>query len=490
MVIDKSAGIRNPSEAGSYRVGYSLLGPVDLGNQGPAVLLDDLSTYAKITLSDHDNRRDYRMTVTGSGFNNGTIAAVYVLHDPSVGSEAFDNGVNETALCERIIQEGTLVGSSLVGSDHRVSITFPVTVPIFGPGNSNYLCVVDGEGRMSHTDVERFHLEHWIRVSPSNVRPGDTPTIFAQDFPNVGAGFTELRLAGQTATANVTSSTPIGIDGSGTVALVVPDGLAGTVNVEATWGSVSATTSLTVLGSGTSPVPVPVQDSPPATTNVQLRDGPNPGEVVISWRAVPEATHYRIGYVNMVTDYPLAKASRTGNWLGAFVYVDVEAQNFTVVGGRTEYTLRRLEQGVRHAFTVRTGNSPFGDHTWPSNPRWKFHTVADQVGACPTVRTTIEPSPLGQSTLDQRSDKSRDRYGAISDFLQTSSARSTINWNIAATDGVSPISQMDYTVAPTGNVAVRDGHNFGEVVISWDAVPEATHYRIGYVNMVTDYPLA
>ena len=129
---------------------------------------------------------------------------------------------------------------------------------------------------------------------------------------------------------------------------------------------------------------------PPATSRV--RDGHNAGEVVISWDAVLEATHYRIGYVNMVTDYPLAKASRTGNWLEAFVYVDVEAQNFTVVGGRTEYTIRRLEQGVRHAFTVRTGDSPFGDYTWPSNPRWKFHTVADRGEACPSVSPMPDPT--------------------------------------------------------------------------------------------------
>ena len=112
--------------------------------------------------------------------------------------------------------------------------------------------------------------------------------------------------------------------------------------------------------------PAMAQTGAPSTGNIVVRDGPILGEVVISWDAVPATTHYRIGYVNMETDYPLAKASNTGNWLEAFVYVDVEAQNFTVVGGRAEYTIRRLEQGVRHAFTVRTGNSPHGDYTWPS----------------------------------------------------------------------------------------------------------------------------
>ena len=165
LVIDDSSGIKNPSEAGNYSVGYSLLGPVDRDNQGPQVRLDNLATYAKVGLSDVGNRRGYELTVTGAGFNNGTTGAVYVLHDPSVGSDAFDNGAGEAALCERIINLGILVGSALVGSDDRVAVTFAVTAPTFGPGNTNHICMVDGEGRMSHTDVERFHLEHSIRVS-------------------------------------------------------------------------------------------------------------------------------------------------------------------------------------------------------------------------------------------------------------------------------------------------------------------------------------
>jgi hypothetical protein len=135
------------------------------------------------------------------------------------------------------------------------------------------------------------------------------------------------------------------------------------------------------------------QGQVPATGNIAVRGGSQPGEVIISWDAVPEATHYRIGYVNMETDYLLAKASRTGNWLEAFVYVDVEAQNFTVVGGRTEYTVRRLAQGVRHAFTVRTSDNIDGAFTWPSNPRWRFHVVSDRGGACPTVTPVPTPEP-------------------------------------------------------------------------------------------------
>ena len=130
--------------------------------------------------------------------------------------------------------------------------------------------------------------------------------------------------------------------------------------------------------------------STPATANLVVRDGVNPGEVIIAWDAVAQATHYRIGYVNMVTDYPLAKASVTGEWINAFIYVDEDARNLRVSNGRVEYTVRRLEQGVRHAFTVLTssdfsdsgaGGSVSSEFSWPSNPRWEFHTVVDRGGA-------------------------------------------------------------------------------------------------------------
>ena len=96
----------------------------------------------------------------------------------------------------------------------------------------------------------------------------------------------------------------------------------------------------------------------------------------------------------MVTDYPLAKASVTGDWINAFIYVDEDARNLQVSNGRAEYTVRRLQQGTRHALTVLTSNdfvdtgsagSVSSEFAWPTNPRWEFHVVADQGGACPVV---------------------------------------------------------------------------------------------------------
>ena len=249
LVFQKSAGIRNPSEAGSHSVGASILGSTDnvgspmyegdmidiVNSDGEKIGTGELKTVAKISISDVDNSRGYEMTVTGSGFNNGTSAGVYVLHDPSVSS------TKDEGLCERIINMGTKVGDGTVGSDDKVSVTFEVTAPTFGPGNTNYICMVDGEGRASSTDVEDFNLQPSIKVVPSSVSSGDTVNVFAQDYPNTGRGFGELKIAGRViSTSFIRSTRSIGTDGSGEVTFEVPGGFEGILRIDARWGNLNA----------------------------------------------------------------------------------------------------------------------------------------------------------------------------------------------------------------------------------------------------------
>lgn len=118
---------------------------------------------------------------------------------------------------------------------------------------------------------------------------------------------------------------------------------------------------------------------PPPPTDITAVRTDVPGQVLVSWDAVPQATYYRIGYVNMETDYHFAKASCTGEWIEAFIYVDVNARNIPVRNGRAEYTLRRLSEGARHAFTVLTSDNFYNnrenvgaDFAWPQNPRWEY----------------------------------------------------------------------------------------------------------------------
>ena len=79
---------------------------------------------------------------------------------------------------------------------------------------------------------------------------------------------------------------------------------------------VAALAILSAIISGASPTEAQGNSQPAA--NVQIVNGPTPGPVIVRWDAVPEATHYGIGYVNLLRDHPQAKAGATGNWRETF----------------------------------------------------------------------------------------------------------------------------------------------------------------------------
>ena len=270
LVILKSGGIKNPSEEGSHSVGYSVLDPNADANDGPQTQLGTVGTVAKISLSDEDNTRGYTMTVTGSGFNNGTSAAVHVLADADVTQDlaamVAAGGDLEAQACSLILTRGQRAGIATVGSDDKVAVEFEVTVPIFKPGAQNFICMVDGEGRSSRTDVEQFELEPSIRVSPANASVGDTVNIHAQDFPNPGASLTSVEIANQIVWPRravdprfpgnyVSSLDPanIGNDGSATVTFDLPgsvsdSALEGTIRIDAQWGGTVSSSTATSGG--------------------------------------------------------------------------------------------------------------------------------------------------------------------------------------------------------------------------------------------------
>ena len=79
MVVRTSAGIKNPSEAGSHSVGFSIIGGTDDRAGDAEIKLTDLPTVAKISLSADDGGRGKEITITGTGFNNGVDAEAFVL---------------------------------------------------------------------------------------------------------------------------------------------------------------------------------------------------------------------------------------------------------------------------------------------------------------------------------------------------------------------------------------------------------------------------
>ena len=173
VVFTKGAGIQNPTEAGTHSVGYSVLRPGDDTNDGPMVELGTVATVAKISLSDEDGGRGSEVTVTGSGFNNGTGAAVYV-YATSGGEPS----------CATVIGEGDKLGDAQVGSDDKFTVTFTVHQDEFDAGPVNYLCATDDEAgapRMASA-VKVYDLEPSITLDPDSGSYGDEVTVKARDF--------------------------------------------------------------------------------------------------------------------------------------------------------------------------------------------------------------------------------------------------------------------------------------------------------------------
>ena len=194
LVFTKSAGIKNPTEAGTHSVGYKVLQPGDDSNKSAGIVsVGTVPTYAKISLSDEEDVRGKEITVTGSGFNNGTGAEVYV-YGPDQG---YDGGSTKPT-CREIVAKGTSLGTALVGSDDKFAVTFNVHQDDFAPGNVNHICAVDSEAGAprfasrvltpaadsgtDNAEVDTFELSPKIDLDPASGSYGDEITVKARDF--------------------------------------------------------------------------------------------------------------------------------------------------------------------------------------------------------------------------------------------------------------------------------------------------------------------
>ena len=150
---------------------------------------------------------------------------------------------------------------------------------------------------------------------------------------------------------------------------------------------------------------------PPATADVQIRDGTLPGQSVVSWAIVPYATHYRIGYINMDDYAALVRSSPTASWRQTITFGELDARDIIRSGGRMEFTVQHLEPGVNYAFTVLTSNDAHWDadtvsgaFIWPKDPTWTTHVppvntrADDNTPVTPTPQPTPVPTATPQPT--------------------------------------------------------------------------------------------
>ena len=101
-----------------------------------------------------------------------------------------------------------------------------------------------------------------------------------------------------------------------------------------------------------------------APSNVTAQHTGNPGEVRISWGAVPNAAYYRIGWVAYSDVEPIIASG--GDWLEHFAFIDIENR------GQIEHTVARLTPGVVYAFIMASNDGRYGTPRWPSSAGWAF----------------------------------------------------------------------------------------------------------------------
>ena len=116
----------------------------------------------------------------------------------------------------------------------------------------------------------------------------------------------------------------------------------------------------------------------PAPANIQVINGTNAGEAVVTWDAVEGANFYRIGWLSR-TDYQAAG----DDWLERFAFSDVE--------GKTSYTVSRLTPSEYYWFIVASNASRYGAPMWPED--WVPLTLNADDENCPTPELTPTPLP-------------------------------------------------------------------------------------------------
>ena len=226
MVVSKAAGIENPSEQGSHSTGFSIIGGTADRADEAGMKLDDLPTLAKISLDADDGGRGKEVTISGSGFNNGTTAEAFVL---VADTKPMD--------CETLIanSDSESLGTAGVGSDDKFSITFTVHQDEFDAGMVNWICAKDSEsdgGNRYSSDVDGFEVKDSLSITPEAVAYGEEVTLKPRDFMS-SATLVYVYLGGTEAENTLMyggSDAPVQRDGSDYV-FDMPGGYSGSLRI-------------------------------------------------------------------------------------------------------------------------------------------------------------------------------------------------------------------------------------------------------------------
>ena len=293
MIVASSAGIENPTEAKSNSTGYAIVGAGDDRGDVADMKLTDLPVNAKIALSAADGGRGKEVTISGSGFNDDTIAEAFVLPvdsdmDGEVSDAEFWNALNcyemnmavgqmgddmddegegfcqmyddlsagemaivddldytkgeaGAALCSAIVRSGGSLGTAGVGDKHEFSIAFTVHQDEFDAGEVNYICAADNKSpsNRSASAVKVFDVTPSLTISPDSVSSGEEVTLKPRDFEDATAEDPlEVSLNGGTAFVPKADGSDYVFD--------MPGGLSGVVQISFNQGGDTKDGTITV----------------------------------------------------------------------------------------------------------------------------------------------------------------------------------------------------------------------------------------------------
>ena len=240
MVVSTDADIKNPSEAGSHDTGFSIIGGTvsragaagteDIGAGDNANADGKLLTKAKISLSADDGGRGTEVTITGTGFNNGTTAEAFVLVADTKPMDCMTLIANS---------DSESLGTVAVGSDDKFSIAFTVHQDEFDAGMVNWICAKDSEsegGNRYSSDVDPFEVKDSLSITPDAVASGEEVTLKPRDFMS-SATLEYVYLGGtgvdDTLMCCATGNTPDPVqrDGSSDYVFDMPGGYSGSLRI-------------------------------------------------------------------------------------------------------------------------------------------------------------------------------------------------------------------------------------------------------------------
>ena len=362
MIVASSAGIKNPTEAKSNSTGYAIVDAGDDRGDVADMKLTDLLVKAKIGLSADDGGRGKEVTISGSGFNDDTIAEAFVLPvdsdmDGEVSDAEFWNALNcyemnmavgqmgedmddegegfcqmyddlsagemaivddldytkdeaGAALCSAIVRSGESLGTAGVGDNHEFSIAFTVHQDEFDTGEVNYICAADNKSpsNRSASAVKVFDVTPSLTISPDSVSSGEEVTLKPRDFEDATAEEPlEVSLNGGTAFVPEADGSDYVFD--------MPGGLSGVVQISFKQGGDTKDGTITV--------------DPSSLTLNQTEVAPNES-IIISGSGFSDGT--TISVADIEIDGKMLEvddAGTEGNGVGRFVSITSSGQ-FTV----------------------------------------------------------------------------------------------------------------------------------------------------------------